>query len=72
MSDLITDWLLGEDNLTIKYRTQTEILGQSADKAAALDWLRAFCLLTGRQKPAYGFGITLRLLPTECRLSYTD
>jgi hypothetical protein len=35
----VIEWLLGDDNPAVKYRTQTEILGQSADRNAAMQWI---------------------------------
>lgn len=36
------EWLLNDDNPAVKYRTQTEILGETADKAPVVAWLRNF------------------------------
>jgi hypothetical protein len=38
----VVQWLLGDDNPAVKYRTQTELLGQSADKSDVVSWLNAF------------------------------
>jgi hypothetical protein len=38
----VIQWLLGDDNLAVKYRTQTEILGESADKAPVIAWVNNF------------------------------
>jgi len=40
--DNVINWLLEDDNPAVKYRTQTEIIGQSTDKTAVIDWLNAF------------------------------
>lgn len=39
MNDKIIKWLLEDDNPAVKYRTQTEILGQSADRTQAAEWI---------------------------------
>ncbi|MGI5900182.1 MAG: hypothetical protein ACOX8S_09730 [Christensenellales bacterium] len=39
MTDLLKNWLLGDDNPSVKFRTQTEILNQPGDKAAAASWV---------------------------------
>jgi hypothetical protein len=38
-NNLVIEWLLGDDNPAVKYRTQTEILGQSADRNVATQWI---------------------------------
>ena len=40
-SDVI-NWLLEDDNPAVKYRTQTEILGESADKGPVVAWVNNF------------------------------
>jgi hypothetical protein len=39
-SQNIVDWLLEENNPAVRYRTQTELLGELSDKQPVLDWLR--------------------------------
>ncbi len=38
-SNSVIEWLLADDNPAVKYRTLTEILGESADKKPVVDWL---------------------------------
>lgn len=42
MDEQTIKWLLEDDHPAVKYRTQTEILGQAADKAPVIAWLNAF------------------------------
>jgi hypothetical protein len=37
-----TEWLKEDTNLSVKFRTQTEILSQQSDKTQVIDWLTAF------------------------------
>lgn len=39
MNDVIINWLLEDDNPAIKYRTQTELLGQSVDVSESKKWI---------------------------------
>ena len=39
-SDVI-QWLLEDDNSAVKYRTQTELLGEAADKSPVIEWVNA-------------------------------
>ena len=39
MNDEIINWLLEDDNPAVKYRTQTELSGQSADKTEIIEWI---------------------------------
>ena len=38
----VIQWLLGDDNPAVKYRTQTEILGEAADKEPVIAWVNDF------------------------------
>jgi hypothetical protein len=38
----VIQWLLGDDNPAVKYRTQTEILGETADKSPVVAWVNNF------------------------------
>jgi hypothetical protein len=42
MDSPVIKWLLGDDNPAVKYRTQTELLGQTADKSEVVSWLNLF------------------------------
>lgn len=64
-------WLLEDDNPAVKYRTQTEFLGQPADKAPVLEWLNAFLPTDWTSRT----GLWSRYYITafaECGLSCTD
>ena len=39
MNDKVISWLLEDDNPAVKYRTQTEILGQVGNKSSVIKWL---------------------------------
>ncbi|MGI6715910.1 MAG: hypothetical protein ACOX3X_01780 [Eubacteriales bacterium] len=39
MNNEVINWLLEDNNPAIKYRTQTELLKQSADVNEAKDWI---------------------------------
>jgi len=39
MNDNVIKWLLEDDNPAVKYRTQTEILGENGDKTQIAEWL---------------------------------
>ncbi len=38
----VVRWLLSGDNPAVKYRTQTELLGETADKSPVISWLNGF------------------------------
>jgi len=42
MDSKIISWLLEDDNPAVKYRTQTEILGEPADKTPVIAWANDF------------------------------
>jgi hypothetical protein len=39
MNDNVIAWLTEDTHPAVKYRTQTELLGQTADKAPVVKWL---------------------------------
>ncbi len=39
MNEITVNWLLEDKNPAVKYRTQTELLGQAADNADAKEWI---------------------------------
>ena len=64
-------WLLGDDNPAVKYRTQTEILVQSADKAETVAWLNNF--LPNDWKERNGLWSVYYLNSfAECGLTFED
>ncbi|MDR1693006.1 MAG: hypothetical protein LBR72_06565 [Oscillospiraceae bacterium] len=40
--DPVLRWLLEDGNPAVKYRTQTELLGETADKAPVIAWVQSF------------------------------
>ena len=69
-SDLIK-WLLEDDNPAVKYRTQTEILGETADKSPVVAWLNDF--LPGGWTEREGLWSTYYLTAiAECGLTFDD
>ena len=41
-NNAVIQWLLDNDNPAVKYRTQTEILGEAADKEPVIAWVNNF------------------------------
>ena len=67
----VIGWLLGDGNPAVKYRTQTELLGQAADKGEAVSWLTAF--LPADWKERKGLWSTYFLNSfAECGLTFDD
>lgn len=67
----VVKWLLGYDHPAVKYRTQTEILGQSADKTETLAWLNAFLPQDWKERKGLWSGYYLNSF-AECGLSFVD
>ena len=42
MRNDVISWLLEDNNPAVKYRTQTEILGEKADKESIISWVNSF------------------------------
>jgi hypothetical protein len=64
-------WLTEDSNPAVKYRIQTELLGQSSDKAPVVKWLTDF--LPGKWEDTNGlwFRYTVNAF-SECGLHYSD
>jgi len=67
----VVNWLLEDDNPAVKYRTQTEILGESADKAPVIDWVNKF-LPDDWNERAGLWSIYFLTAIAECGLSFED
>lgn len=71
MDNDVLQWLLTDDNPAVKYRTQTELLGQQADKAESAAWLNSF--LPNDWKNRTGLWSTYFLNSfAECGLTFED
>ena len=71
MSSDVIKWLLEGDNPAVKYRTQTEILGEPADKAPVIAWINDF--LPADWKEREGLWSTYYLTAiAESGLSFED
>jgi hypothetical protein len=67
----IIDWLLGDDNPAVKYRTQTEILGQQADKTEVAGWLNTFLPADWKERRGLWSVYYLNSF-AECGLTFED
>ena len=71
MNNDVIKWLLEENNPAIKYRTQTEILGEKADKESVIAWVNEF--LPADWKEREGLWSVYYLTPlAECGLFFDD
>lgn len=50
MKNDVIKWLLEDDNPAVKYRTQTEILGEKADKEPVIAWVNEFLPADWRER----------------------
>ena len=71
MNNTTIDWLLSDDNPAVKYRTQTEILDQPADKVLVLEWLNDFLPADWTARTGLWFRYYITAF-AECGLSYND
>ena len=67
----VIQWLLGDDNPAVKYRTQTEIFGQLADKKEAVAWLNAFLPADWKERKGLWSVYYLNSF-AECGLTFED
>ncbi len=70
MSEVI-DWLLGDNNPAVKYRTQTELLGESGDKEPIISWLAKKLPENWFETKGLWFIYYITAF-AECGLSYED
>ena len=64
-------WLLEEDNPAVGYRTQTEILGEPADKSPVIDWVNRFLPTDWAQREGLWSTYYLTAI-AECGLTFED
>jgi hypothetical protein len=70
-NNAVIQWLLDNDNPAVKYRTQTEILGEAADKEPVIAWVDNF--LPADWKEREGLWSTYYLTTiAECGLTFED
>jgi len=71
MNEQVIQWLLEDDNPAVKYRTQTEILGKTADKLPVVAWVNDF--LPDDWTEREGLWATYYLTTiAECGLTFDD
>lgn len=70
MTELI-NWLLDDDNAAVKYRTQTEILGLSADSSDVKSWIFSKLPENWHESNGLWYRYYITAL-AECGLSYFD
>ena len=71
MNNDVIDWLLEDNNPVLKYRTQTELLGQSADISEAKSWIIGKLPENWHEKNGLWYTYYITAL-AECGLSYND
>jgi hypothetical protein len=70
-NNAVIQWLLDNDNPAVKYRTQTEILGEVADKEPVIAWVNNF--LPADWKELEGLWSTYYMTTiAECGLTFED
>ena len=70
-TDSVIEWLLEESNPAVRYRTQTEILGQPGDKKPIMQWLDKNTPADLQERKQGIFRHYLAAV-SECGLSYKD
>lgn len=70
-NNAVIQWLLENDNPAVKYRTQTEILGEAADKKPVIGWVSNF-LPTGWQERGGLWSAYYLTAAAECGLTFGD
>ncbi len=70
MTELI-NWLLEDKNPAVKYRTQTELLGQNGDKRAVIEWITEKLPENWQETKGLWYRYYVTAL-AECGLSYED
>ncbi len=69
-SDVI-QWLLEDDNSAVKYRTQTELLGEAADKSPVIEWVNDFLPADWTEREGLWSVYYLNTF-AECGLTFED
>lgn len=67
----VIEWLLEDNNPAVKYRTQTEILNQSADKTPVADWANNFLPADWTERKGLWSVYYLNTF-AECGLTFED
>ena len=71
IENTVLQWLLEDENPAIKYRTQTEILGETADKKPVVDWVNNFLPDNWREREGLWYTYYLNTI-AECGLTFED
>lgn len=67
----VIQWLLEDENPAVKYRTQTELLGETADKALVVSWVNGFLPTDWQERTGLWYTYYLTAL-AECELTVED
>jgi hypothetical protein len=67
----IIQWLLEDDNPAVKYRTQTELLGESSDKTPVIAWVNGFLPTDWAEREGLWSVYYLNAI-AECGLAFED
>ena len=71
MNDNVMNWLLEDDDPAVKYRTQTEILGEAADKSPVVAWVNDFLPADWTEREGLWSVYYLNTF-AECGLTFED
>ena len=71
MDDAVILWLLEDSNPAVKYRTQTELLGESADKSPVVAWVNDFLPTDWMEREGLWSVYYLNTF-AECGLTFED
>jgi hypothetical protein len=71
MSDEVISWLLEDSNPAVAYRTQRELLGQTADKVPVVKWLTDWLPDKWKETQGLWFRYYINAF-AECGLHYSD
>lgn len=71
IDNTVIQWLLADDSPAVKYRTQTEILGEKADKEPVITWLNNYLPIDWKEREGLWSTYYLTAI-AECGLLYKD
>lgn len=71
MTEQTISWLLEDNNPAVKHRTQTEILGEVADKKPVIAWVNDFLPVDWAERTGLWFTYYLTAI-AECGLTFED
>ena len=71
MDNAVLQWLLEDNNPAIKYRTQTELLGETADKSPVVAWVKDFLPTDWKEREGLWSVYYLNTF-AECGLTFED